>query len=481
MILDGRTWMRAEVGRRRLPARLLIGLGLVVGTVHLGCSGETPDDDQVPEVAKETPASAVSSDLMAQSWPVLVAKGDARAPYESGGYVQLTYHRNPRKAVSSFGDDQALGRARAHADAAAIYRQAALTAATAFVETYEPPLAQPYDPAERVHLLMVSKAILGDAEGAKAALAEVQALGDANVAKAWSAPWVAAVEAGTCPSDFSASPFQPPSVAPGQWPTIDDQRPSYTVAERDPGSNTFGVDDPTLLVQLALWHDAASKMAAPGQEKMLELYGARYRLPCEGGVASEDALPLDLMFGSDLLTAGDGAFMAALTGEQGLAAVESFQGKSLIANIAVAARGEGGKIEHQRAVDIANDLRKSWRSLQLEAAGEEHGSHMVFADVAMAALYRDLAFVAELEGDRETSGKLRIAALDMGERHSASTPAGLLSLAAWDADNQYTIRGLDIIHQQARRMPSLEVVRSALDLLAIRVGRSRGSGGTPGM
>ena len=49
----------------------------------------------------------------------------------------------------------------------------------------------------------------------------------------------------------------------------------------------------------------------------------------------------------------------------------------------------------------------------------------------------------------------------------------MLSLAAWDAGNGYPTRALDILHNLVRQYESLETARFALDVLALRVSRSR--------
>jgi len=455
---------------------LLLGLGVAVGATS--CTGAEPEEPKDPDAWE----LSVDKSLFDATWPMAVVDDEVRKPLEEPDWVALTFHRDIRKAVQESGGESDWATARAHADAAALYRQGAMGASTAYVQYFDKPLGQAYDPAEKVHLMMVGKAILADHDGAKSHIEAVQALGEDSAVSAWAAPWLALYESDkTWPVDLSGLPYQPPPVKPGEWPELGEARPSYEVQEQEPGTHSLKIDDPALLVQLAMWHDAAARQAAGDKAGLIDIYGARYRMPIEPDVVARDALPLELLFGSDYLHPGDGAFMAAVTGSEGLAAVEAHEDSSFIASVVVAVRGDNGKIDAEKAVDLANDLRKAWKTQQGLARGGEHPSHPIFADVAVAGLYRNLAMVAELEGDRETSGKLRIAAKDMGERDAAAAPEGLLSLTAWDAANQYTIRGLEIVHQQARRAPSLEVVRTALDLLAIRVGRSRGAGGTPGM
>lgn len=455
--------------------------GVVLGLVALGLAACTGGPPPKPVVTAE--GLPVPKALFDATWPLEVVEDSVRAKYEEPVYVDLTWHRDARRSLGSTNGEASLGAARAHADAAALYRQGALAAGTAYVQYFDTELGQPYDPAEKVHLIMVGKTLLADNDGAKAQVPAIAALGPDSPVAVWAAPWLAMHQAGSAwPPDLSGLPFQPPEVKVGEWPEYTG-RPTYTVQEQDPGTNSLAVDDPAVLLQLALWHDAAALKAAGAEHAdALAVYGSRYLLPAEPRVAATVDLPLEFRFGGDYLHPADGAFMASVTGSGGAGAVDAYADKSFLAAVAKAVRGDNGKISSEKAVDLANDLRKAWKSEQAKkAGGSQHASHPIFADVAVAGVYRNLAIIAEVEGDREASGKLRIAARDMGELDAAAAPEGLMSLVAWDAENQYTMRGLEIIHQQARRAPSLEVVRTALDLLAIRVGRSRGSGGTPGL
>lgn len=408
---------------------------------------------------------------------MLVVEQEVRDPFEQGAFVRLIKDRDYGRAIKA--GSGGIASARFHADAAAMYRQATLATANAYVQYFDAPLGQNYDPAEKVHLLLVGKVLRGDLDGARVQLDAVRQLPEDSPVQPWSGPWVEWLEAGASwPPDLSGLPSELPEVAVGGWPEVD-RRPSYTIKEQEPGTNELSVDDPSLLVNLALWHDSAARQAAGDQANLVDIYGARYRLPVESKIDEEAELPLELLVGSDYLSPLDASFMASVHGAAGLSAVETYKESSFVAASVVAVRGEDGKIDAVKAIDLANDLRRAWKEEQGLAAGQSEGHHPIFADVAVAGLYRNLAYVAELEGDRETSGKLRIAAKDV-ERDAAAAPEGLLSLAAWDADNQYTIRGSEIIHQLARRAPSLEVVRTAFDLIGIRVSRSRG-GGTPGM
>lgn len=455
---------------RDLRSRLAGGalwLALVAG-VAPGCSGQAAGDVSGPADA----LPAVPADLLAAAWPVVVAADADRARFEAEpGWGALVADRNYRSGVAQLGGKGGLLAARAHADAASVYRQAALAAAFAYVETYGK-TPQDTDPAGTAHLLTVSYAVIGDRA---AAATHAAALPADDASAAWNTPWKAWLgadpAAATWPPDLSTLPIALPAVAPGEWPEIEGM-PHYRLPERAPGTGTVEYGDPGLLVAIALWHDAAARQAAGAESAAVETYMARYRLPAEGPVSATAELPIELLFGADYLVPGDGPFLAELTGAKGAAAVDDWASRSLIAALAQQSR-VNGKVEAERAIDLVANLRKGLlEACKQKNGGAEIGVHRTFADVAVAGALRGLALVAEAEGDREQSGILRINAMEKSV-DAAAAPEGLLSLAAWDASNRYPARGNDIIHTLVRRYPSLETARYGLDVLALRVSRER--------
>jgi hypothetical protein len=186
------------------------------------------------------------------------------------------------------------------------------------------------------------------------------------------------------------------------------------------------------------------------------------------------------LFGGELLVGADGPFLAALHGPQGAGAVDAWADRSLLAWLAVASRGPSGRIDAQVAADRVASLRDALVSAASAQTGGEIQAHQrQFAEIAATGALRGLALVAEVEGDREQGGRLRINAWEHSHKATA-WPVGLLALAAWDAANRYPSRALDILHAQMRRMPELDPARYALDALALRVGRER-PGEAPGI
>ncbi|MEZ4240112.1 MAG: hypothetical protein R3F59_28970 [Myxococcota bacterium] len=230
--------------------------------------------------------------------------------------------------------------------------------------------------------------------------------------------------------------------------------------------------DPSALVALALWHDRVAEAAAgPDHVAQLKTLRASYRFPIEAAPPAAGDLPPELLFGSDLLVPDDAAFLADLEGPDGLGAVDAHADRSLLAWLAAHSEVDD-KLDAELATDHLAALRKLLVARSAAAAGGELAHHRTFADVAWVGGLRSLALIAERGGDRETSGLLRIAALERSEK-AAACPVGLLALAAWDASNRYPMRAQDILHAQARRYPSLEVARYGLDVLGLRVGSER--------
>ncbi|MEQ1502789.1 MAG: hypothetical protein ABMB14_11195 [Myxococcota bacterium] len=441
-----------------------------------GCSG-TPVADVAPVgVIAEAPEALVDA-----SWVVRFAPESSLGAYaQERGWVSLVMRRDYAQAVRELGPLGGLSAARAHAEAAAVYRQAALLTAYGLIEVYGK-TPEPTDPVGAAHLLTVSYAITGQLPAATEADAKLAGVtGDPTAP--WHAPWAAWLASGAgappqWPPDLSGLPIRLPAPAPGEWPELTDL-PHYALPERAGSTASREMADPGALVALALWHDAAAALAAPDQVAALRASRAGYRMPIEPAPASAGPMPDELLFGSDHLVADDAAFLADLEGAAGPAAVDAHASTSLIAWLASSARVDG-KVNAEKAVDLVTALRARLVARSAAVAGAESSHHRTFADVAYVGALRSLALVAEREGDREASGILRINAYEHSDK-AAACPVGLLALAAWDASNRYPMRAQDILHAQSKRYPSIEIARYGLDVLGLRVGSER-VGETAGM
>lgn len=455
--------MRAWLG----VAGVAAGLALATGC---GTSLQTDLDGGGVVTGPEIPA-----DRLDESWPVKMATEADFGPYAATpGWVSILMKRDYRRAAEQLASTGGLASARAHAEGAAVYRQAALLSAYSLAETYAK-TPEPTDPVGTAHLLTVSYALMGELDEAKKWSAKLEGVEDPTAA--WHAPWKAWLASGDpWPPDLSGLPIELPAPAAGAWPVVD-SLPHYTLPEQGVDTKR-DMGDLGALVALALWHDAAAKAAAGDQAGAIDTYRAAYRLPVEPDVQGV-ALPMELLFGSDMLVPEDGPFLADLLGAAGSGAVDAHKDRSLLAWLASESRRDG-KLNAEAAIELVTRLRSE--VLDRSAARTEgaiQGHQRQFADIAFVGAFRSLALVAEVEGDREASGLLRINAMERSEKATAC-PVGLLALGAWDASNRYPTRAQEILHAQARIFPSLETARYGLDVMALRVSRER-TGETPGM
>jgi hypothetical protein len=457
----------------------LVGLALVS---LMGCSGETVEEAKPADQAEV----GMADDVVDQSWVVQLSTTESLGPFLGDpGWATYVMKRQYRTAVQQFGSKGGQPLARVHEDIASLYRQAAILAANSLVETFEKTPA-PEDPLGVAHLLSVSHIILGDLEAAKKASEKMNALSE-DPSASWHAPWKTWLDAGgTWPPDLSTLPVEVMVVTPGQWPGAGDL-PHYQLPEQTPDARMRDIGDPGVLVALALWHSAAARAAAPGIAKELDTYSARYRMPAEGMVTEPVSLPIEFLFGSDFGFAGDAAFLTDTLNVTSKVDVDKWSAEgSGLANM-VAGSSESAQFDALLFADAAANYRdKVVERATVKTGGSIEGFHRTFAGMARIGSLRTAAEYAEALGDRETSGKLRILAMEaegsMETRNKdyVGSPLGMLSLAAWDAGNRYPTRALDILHNLVRRYESLETARFALDALALRVSRE-GVGENPGM
>jgi uncharacterized protein (DUF2267 family) len=443
----------------------LLSLGLVGTTV--GCSGgQTPEASDGP--ATETAAGPTVD--ASGTWAVGMADETTWTHLQKPGWITFVSKRELKGSSEQLGMEAA----RVHAEAAAMFRQAALLSTRAAIQAYEK-TPQPTDPVGAAHLLAVAHSLEGDLDAARAASARLDGVED--VTTPWHAPWKAwlAGEA-VWPPDLSGLAVELPPMEPGNWPVITDS-PQYKLPVQGAGDHAQDMGDPGLLVALALWHDGMARKLAGEDADAVALYTARYRFPVEKAPVATATLPESFLYASDFLVAGDAAFMADVMGEKGAAAVAAHEKTSLLARLSKQARKDG-KVDAEKAVDVAVALRADILAKSEAKSGSVKQHHRWFADMAHVGTLRNLALLAEVEGDRETSGKLRILAMEASIDH-ASDPAFLMSLAAWDVRNRYPMRAQEFVHRHEKFYPSLEAARFGLDVLALRVSRERVE--TPGM
>jgi len=394
-------------------------------------------------------------------------------PFTSPGWVELATRRDYRKAAASLGAEGGLGAARVHMELAYTYRQAALLSAQSLIQTYaETPDVT--DPVGVAHLLSVSYAITGNLDKAREQSAKLEGLAEDPTAS-WHGPWKAWLAGDAAwPPDLSSLPLALGEVEAGRTPHLDGL-PHYSLPEQSESKRLREMADPGALVALALWHDAAA-----GHPDLIHRARAGYRLPVEGPVVAGDGLfPFEMLFASDHGVPADVDFLVDVHGAAGMAAVDKWADRSIVAALAKGSMVDG-KMDVERAIDLAAAAHAQIvGAASARTADTVQGHQRTFGKMLHVGTLRNLALVAEVEGDREVSGRLRINALELSGK-STACPVGMLALGAWDASNRYPTRAQDILHDLSRRFPSLEAARYGLDVMALRVSRER-TGETPGM
>ena len=460
--------MRVSMMRWSLPA----AAWAAVAAVWVGCSSGGAESDggsaQVEERAED--AFVLPDEQIEATWVVHYAVSDRLGPLTDEGWVALINRRHLQQAVEASGADPVLA-ARAHLETALLYEQAAMIAANAFVEVYAK-TPEATDPAGAQHLLAVSYIILGDLDKARAASAK---LPEKDPTTPFHAPWKAwlADPAATWPPDLSALPLGLPEVSVATFPSLPPP-PHYELPEQGSSDSKRTMADPGGLVALALWHRAAAAKASAEDAARFEAIRVGFALPLTAAPAKPGALTPQQLFGTTLLTPGDADFLVDLHGPTGKAAVDAHAGTSFLAWLAKDSRTDG-HIDAEKAVQRVATLRMALMdAAKAKTGGTAEGHHRLFADLGTAGALWSLALVAEVEGDREVSGLLRLNARDKADLgNHLQDPVSLLSLAAWDAGNRNVHRAPELLHDQTRRYPDLEVARYGLDVLALRVQKER--------
>lgn len=450
--------------------RLLRPIGLALGLALAGC-GDKPTEPAATEAASQ----AVAAPLVEKAWQARMADAATRAPYEGHAGWGALFMRNHDEALAAFAADPGDGRglARLHLEMAIVYREAARLAANATLQVYEAD-RQPEDPPETTYLVAVSKALLGDVAGAKAALAALPA-GSAVAAHA--AAWQGWLDGGaTWPPDAALTGFpgQPGEVLPGTVPPVGDL-PHYLFKEQGAEGREVRATDPTTMYLVSRWHEAAARKAAPTDDALITALLAPWRLKPEA--APPEAAPADValdvpdawLFASFALAPEDVGFLAAAS-SQGVAAVSAWQDRSPLA-AAVAPAIEGGQVMPDKMLDQAAWLGAQVEDAMTKRAGQVEAFHRPFADLARAAALRAGMIVADSNGQTRDAGILRINALDRSVE-SAADPLFFVSVAAWDVGNRNPLRAQDLLHGLLSRFPGVEVSRYPLDAMHVRLGRN---------
>ncbi|MBM4369763.1 MAG: hypothetical protein FJ102_26370, partial [Deltaproteobacteria bacterium] len=403
---------------------------------NVGCSG----DEATPGSADAAPAATTSvpAELVASSWQVRMAKTEVRAPFE-GRPSWVSYFGNRRdealRAFKSENDSAAL--ARAHAEYAAMYRQAALLAANATLQVYGAD-RQPSDPAEADYLLGVSGSLTGNAAyAAKLGASGKSTAGDiARRDAAWGAYAAApGAEAADKAAGLDGVVGALADLPGGDRVTLD------LPLQGEPG--TVAAGDPGELWALSRWHEARAREADPSAGETIDQALDPYRLPLEAMPERSSAPATDTwLFMSPWSSAADVQYVANVAA--GRDTTGTMAASSLFAAVAQACTREGNKLDVDCVVDEAAHVGSAIEDAMAAAnGGQPDGFHRPFADYARAGVLRALDLVARARGDSDASGRLRINALDRS-LGAAADPLFYLFVAAWDAGNRNTPRAAEI-------------------------------------
>ncbi len=408
-----------------------------------GCSGEAPDAVDAPV------APLVDASLLAAAWQIEAAPLDVMGALTSDRGWRAFYSRDYDAALAAGSSDTLA--ARVHAERFALYRQASLLQANAIRATYGADQRREGDPAEVDYLLAVAAVVHGDLDEARALLSSSRDGWAPEVSEA-AAAWDARLAQEAVVLDAISLPM-PEDVAP------------WSLAETV-GELSVQVVDPTAVLALGAAEYRAA-MALGGVEAVM----APWTLALDPATTSAAELGLHARFLSAWPSAGDAVFAAAA--RQGSSAVAAHAGTSLLA-AAIAPCVEGG-FDLVCIGEASAGLSHQIEAAMTEAAGEEQRDHRDLANLARVGVLRAAARLAEADGERETSGRLMVEALDRS-LGPAADPTFFMSLAAWDAQNRNAVRAQELVHPLTERFEGVAWARSSLDALHLRVSRDAGPG-----
>ena len=436
-----------------------------------GCAGDSESSGtSATEPGSEGAAAVAPAALIGETWQVRMADDAVRARFEGKAGWSSYFERDLGAALGGLGDEP-LAQARVHLEHAALYRQALLMYAHATHFVYGE-RRQETDPREVDYLLGVSEVFRGEGEAAGAALSTLSEDVDPEIrerAVLWaglaaSPGWPLEVDAAAFPS-----PLPPPAA--GQAPALTGL-PHYQMAEQVEGSDTkTASSDPTTLYLLSRWHEqAARELAGDAHGALMDQLMAPWRLPAEPLPPTEIVAEVDdaWLFGGFVTHPADLAFVAQAAAE-GAPAAAAWADRSPLA-AAVAGAVEGGKVNPEKLLEQAAALEEQILAAMAAVSGGSQGYHRPFAAMAELGVLRAGAVAADASDQYRDAGLLRLNTMDASQG-PLWDPVFVMSLAAWSAGNENTLRAQELVHQLASRFPGVEAARYPLDALHIRRGR----------
>lgn len=435
---------------------------LATAAICLACATGCGEEARVEPVAASMTFDVA---LLDSSWPVMVAHPSVLDGLVAEPGWQAYYGRDYKSALEAFKDDPILA-ARIHSEIAAVYRNALDVQIGSIIETYKPEEHREGDPSEVAYLLGVSYMMSGDVESAQSLLGQMSG-STVEMVIANDANWSAVVTSGV---DLTGGNLPNMShlgaVEVGSMPSPVITAPHFQLPETL-GDRTVAATDPTVLAELAYWHESAAALA----EGNGALHGAVW------GVTSEETggeVTLSDLFLGPWMNAADLSFVADIG--SGITVDELFLAHD--ASIIAIALHECVTPESV-SVDCVQAQAATTRSAILnrmnETAGVESADYRDLAKLSEVGIIRAAIRMSDMVGDERSSGLLRIGALE-SERPPTLSPIFQLSMAAWDVGNRNPRRASELLHVHEGRLPSLDSARYSLDALNLRVSRDAGAG-----
>jgi len=193
---------------------------------------------------------------------------------------------------------------------------------------------------------------------------------------------------------------------------------------------------------------------------------------CDGEATGD--VTLSEMFLSPWTNAADLGFIADIGTD---VTVEELFVRHASSVIAVALNDcvEGESVAVDCVQAQASSVRSSILDRMIAVAGEESADFRDLAQLSEVGVVRAAIRLSEMVGDEQSSGLLRIGALE-AERPPTLDPIFQLEMAAWDVGNRNPRRASELLHVHENRLAGLDSARYSLDALNLRVSRDAGAG-----
>jgi len=442
----------------------LVGVVFAASLLALTACGDSEVTDQV-----ETTSPSIDAGLLDSSWPVMVTRAASDEGLVLDGLVgepgwQAYYGRDYESALASFKETPILA-ARIHSEIAAVYRNALSVQTNSIVETYKPEEQREGDPLESTYLLGVSYSLAGNMELATELLGQMSGSSVEELAQndsKWS-QFVSSGESANLDSVPDLANLAEVEVGGVPAPTI--SAPHYRLPETV-GDRTVAASDPTVLAQLAYWHESAALMAGGNAAIHASVWGSS---GSSGGEAT-----LDDLFLSPWMSSADLGFVSDIGTEIALDDLFASHPGSLLAVVLEGCVSEGS-VDFECVQAQASVLRSEILARMIETAGVESADYRDLSQLAEVGVVRAAIRLADMVGDEQASGLLRIGALE-AERPPTLDPIFQLAMAAWDVGNRNPRRASELLHVHESRLVGLDSARYSLDALNLRVSRDAGAG-----